>query len=208
VPQFKEPFKPVITHRKLDPPKFSLPGEEISQHKEEIRKAKLKKEAQEQEEARKFKAQPLPSGSPDVGHFINYYIKLHYIKKLPHSYSNYFLLQILPLVSSLSITEAKPFKLQTNIRGEKYQQSLHETITKINKREKENLSFRAKPAPNLSPYRPQKSDKPLTEFVEFNLHSDVRLEKRKAYDERRNLREQEEKILKEQKQREEEVCYI
>ena len=45
---------------------------------EEIRKEKLKKEVQEQEEARKFKAQPLPSGSPDVGYFINY-IKSFYI---------------------------------------------------------------------------------------------------------------------------------
>ena len=114
----------------------------------------------------------------------------------------------MPLVSPLSITETKPFKLQTDIRGEKYQQSFHETVTKLNKREKENSSFRAKPAPNLSPYQPKKSDKPLTEAVEFNLHADARLEKRKVYDERRNLREQEEKILKEQKQREEEVRYI
>ncbi|RIA94467.1 hypothetical protein C1645_817957 [Glomus cerebriforme] len=177
VSQFKEPFKPVVTHRKMDLPKYSLPGEEISQHKAEIREAKLKKEAREQEEARKFKARPLPSDSPDT----------------------------LPPVSPLPTTETKPFKLRTEIRGEKYQQSFRETITKLNKREKEDLLFRAKPVPNLSPYQPKKSDKPLTEIVEFNLHADARLEKRKAYDEQRNLREQEEKILKEQKQREEEV---
>jgi hypothetical protein len=113
----------------------------------------------------------------------------------------------LPLVLPLPTTVTKPFKLRTDIRGEKYQQSFRETVTKLNKREKEDLSFHAKPAPNLLPYYPKKSDKPLTEIVEFNLHTDARLEKRKAYDEKRNLREQEEKILKEQKQREEEVRY-
>lgn len=114
----------------------------------------------------------------------------------------------MPPAFPLPTTVTKPFNLRTDIRGEKYQQSLRETITKLNKREKEDLSFRAKPAPNLLPYRPKKSDKPITEIVEFNLHTDARLEKRKAYDEQRNLREQEEKILKERKQIEEEVRYI
>ncbi|GBC02225.1 hypothetical protein RclHR1_04500013 [Rhizophagus clarus] len=176
VPQFKEPFKPKLAHRKMDSPKYSLPGEEISQYKVEIREAKLKKEAQEQERARNFKARPLPSDSPDV----------------------------LPPVFPLPTTVTKPFKLRTDIRGEKYQESFRETITKLNKREKEDLSFYAKPAPNLTPYRPKKSDKPLTEIVEFNLYTDARLEKRKAYDEKRNLREREEKILRERKQKEEE----
>ncbi|PKK75922.1 hypothetical protein RhiirC2_845604 [Rhizophagus irregularis] len=176
VPQLKEPFKPIVAHRKIDPTKYSLPGEKISQRKAEIREEKLKKEAQEQEKARKFKAQPLPTGSPDS----------------------------LPPVHPLPTTVTKPFKLRTNIRGEKYQQYFHEKITELNKQKKEDLSFRAKPTPKLLPYRPKKSAKPLTEFVGFNLHTDARLEKRKAYDEQRNLREQEENILKERKQIEEE----
>ncbi|CAB4433884.1 unnamed protein product [Rhizophagus irregularis] len=43
--------------------------------------------------------------------------------------------------------------------------------------------------------------KPLTKVVKFNLHIDARIEKRKIYDEQRNLREQE----KIRKQKEEEV---
>jgi hypothetical protein len=89
VPQFKEPFKPIVAHRKMDPPKYSLPGEEISQYKAEIRKAKLKKEAREQEKARKFKAQPLPSDSPDVSYLLNMFtVKKHFI----HIIIDYFLL--------------------------------------------------------------------------------------------------------------------
>ncbi|EXX79511.1 uncharacterized protein OCT59_015460 [Rhizophagus irregularis] len=172
-----QPFKPIVAHRKMDPPKYPLPGEKISQRKAEIREAILKKEAQEQEKARKFKAPPLPSGSPDV------------------------LLTVLPLPTT---TTTKPFKLRTDIRGEKYQQSFRKKINGLNKREKDDLSFRAKPTPNLLPYRPRKSAKPITEVVGFKLHTDARLEKRKTYDEQRNLRDQEEKILKERKQIEEE----
>ncbi|CAB4444341.1 unnamed protein product [Rhizophagus irregularis] len=96
----------------------------------------------------------------------------------------------------LPTTSTKPFKLRTDIRGEKYQQSLREKITK------EDLPFRARPAPNVVPYRPKKSDKPITKTVEFKLHSDERLEKRKVYDKQRNLREQEEKIRKQNEEEE------
>jgi hypothetical protein len=114
------------------------------------------------------------------------------------------LLTVLPLPTT---TTTKPFKLRTDIRGEKYQQSFREKINRLNKREKDDLSFRAKPTPNLLPYRPRKSAKPITEVVGFKLHTDARLEKRKTYDEQRNLRDQEVKILKERKQIEE-VRYI
>ncbi|RGB39370.1 hypothetical protein C1646_740126 [Rhizophagus diaphanus] len=96
----------------------------------------------------------------------------------------------------LPTTATKPFKLRTDIRGEKYQQSLREKITK------EDLPFRARPAPNVVPYRPKKSDRPITKTVEFKLHSDERLEKRKVYDKQRNLREQEEKIRKQKEDEE------
>lgn len=99
VPQFKEPFKPIVAHRKMDPFKYSLPGEEISQHKADLREAKLKKEAQEQEKARKFKAQPLPSGSPDVSYLTKY---IYSKKKFSFVYNQLFL--IIGFASCFSVT--------------------------------------------------------------------------------------------------------
>ncbi|CAG8757134.1 460_t:CDS:2, partial [Rhizophagus irregularis] len=139
------------------------------------------------------KVQSKPVDSSDV--------KSGRVKKTKPKITIPVLLTVLPLPTT---TTTKPFKLRTDIRGEKYQQSFRKKINGLNKREKDDLSFRAKPTPNLLPYRPRKSAKPITEVVGFKLHTDARLEKRKTYDEQRNLRDQEEKILKERKQIEEE----
>ncbi|CAG8638777.1 10350_t:CDS:2, partial [Scutellospora calospora] len=66
IPDFKEPFRPIIPRRKLKMPKFSLPGDEISHRKAKEKEEKIRRETLEQEKARLFKAQPLPSDSPDV----------------------------------------------------------------------------------------------------------------------------------------------
>ncbi|PKK78030.1 hypothetical protein RhiirC2_843789 [Rhizophagus irregularis] len=72
-----------------------------------------------------------------------------------------------------------------DIRREKYQQSLRRKI------------YHFVQDQHLMCYLivQKKSDKPITKAVEFNLHTDARLEKRKLYDEQRKLLEQEEKIL-------------
>ncbi|PKY47398.1 hypothetical protein RhiirA4_462577 [Rhizophagus irregularis] len=113
--------------------------------------------------------------------------------------------------SPQSVVKRNTFK---NYNQERNKQQIHQLRTELaqpllsgspDKREistvftKEDLPFRARPAPNVLPYRPKKSDKPITKAVEFNLHTDARLEKRKLYDEQRKLLEQEEKILKERR---------
>ncbi|CAG8690579.1 25325_t:CDS:2 [Dentiscutata erythropus] len=127
------------------------------------------------EQTRRFKAQPLPSNSPDC----------------------------LPPRDNYPLTRPKPFTLRTDLRGEKYQDSLRERLKELNEREKEN-HFRAQPLPSFEPEIPKKPVvPPPTKPVEFFFLTDIRLEERKILDEQRKLRDMVNNALKEQKQREE-----
>ncbi|CAG8787787.1 23052_t:CDS:2, partial [Racocetra persica] len=126
---------------------------------------------QEQQKARIFKAQPLPSDSPDP----------------------------LPPARTIPTTKSKPFKLETDARGEKYQQQLHQELTKMKRRDKENHIFHAKPAPKFPTTQVKKPSKPPTVPVSFVFQTDTRMKERKAYDQQRKLRDQMENILREKK---------
>ncbi|CAG8465700.1 12006_t:CDS:2 [Ambispora gerdemannii] len=179
VPDYDNPFRPVIEHRKLFPPEFSLPGDEITKRKVWDREERIKRDLEEQERARRFRAQPLPSDSPD--HF----------PRPPHQ----------------TPTQPNPFILQTDIRGEVYQQYFQEMVNRSEQIEKENKIFHARPVPNfdqvIPPPKPEKQNP--TEPVEFNFLTDLRIEKHKQIEEERKRRGTEEKMLKKEKQREEEV---
>lgn len=128
----------------------------------------------------KFKAQPLPSDSPDS----------------------------LPPRHCFALTYPKPFTLETDFRGEKYQQSFRERLRRLNELEKEN-QFHATPLPSLEPQIPKKPETPqLTKPVEFIFHTNVRMLERKAFDEQRKMKESIAEMLREQKQREEEVTLV
>jgi hypothetical protein len=77
VPDYREPYRPMIEHRLIELPTFSLPGEEISKMKSREIKERIRREKEEMEKLREFKAQPLPTGSPDVC-INNYYINYTY----------------------------------------------------------------------------------------------------------------------------------
>ncbi|CAG8623916.1 14063_t:CDS:2 [Cetraspora pellucida] len=127
------------------------------------------------EQTRHFKAQPLPSDSPDC----------------------------LPPRHNYPLTRPKPFTLKTDLRGEKYQHSFRERLRELSDREKEN-QFRAQPVPSFDPEIPKKPVvPPPTKPVEFFFLTDIRLEERKIFDEQRKLRDMVDNALKEQKQREE-----
>jgi hypothetical protein len=66
VPDYTEPYRPVIEHRLIDLPNFSLPGEEISKRKSQEIEERIRREREELERMREFRAQPLPTDSPDV----------------------------------------------------------------------------------------------------------------------------------------------
>ncbi|RGB24586.1 hypothetical protein C1646_772855 [Rhizophagus diaphanus] len=122
---------------------------------------------------------------------------VHHAKPAPNLLQPY-----RPKKSDKSLTETVKFNFHTDARLEKRkeQRNLREQDEKIRKQievEERNkqqirqlrteLVHHAKPAPNLLQlYRPKKSDKSLTETVQFNFHTDARIEKRK---EQRNLRE-------------------
>ncbi|CAG8494862.1 114_t:CDS:2, partial [Scutellospora calospora] len=88
----------------------------------------------------------------------------------------------LPPVKTAPATKSRPFKLETNARGEKYQQRLRQELVKMKRRDKENHRFHAKPAPKpkFPLTQTKKQSKPLTEPVFYqalrNASSETKLE--------------------------------
>ncbi|CAG8489221.1 6499_t:CDS:2 [Acaulospora colombiana] len=177
VPDFGEPFVPIIKHRVIDLPNFTLPGDEIHKRKSNEIEERLRKELEEMRNARNFKAQPLPSDSPDC----------------------------LPPRHYYPLTHPKPFKLETESRGEKHQKYFRERLKEMERSEKEN-QFHAAPIPNLEQQVPKKPRLPSpTKPVEFIFHTDTRMEERRVFDDQRRVRESVADVIREQKRKEEEA---
>ncbi|CAB5389062.1 unnamed protein product [Rhizophagus irregularis] len=109
----------------------NLPGEEISKRKSQEIEERIRQEKEKMEKMREFKAQPLPTGSPDC----------------------------LPTRPYYPPTHPKPFALLTNDRGEKYQREFYEKVRKEQEYYKENR-FHAQPLPNFEPEIPRKPECP------------------------------------------------
>jgi hypothetical protein len=91
----------------------------------------------------------------------------------------------------IKVTEPIPFHLETDFRGELYQQQFQEKVKKMNAVN----DFHANPVPNLEAFIPKRSEKPLTDVHEFELNSTVRALERKKFEEDQSRRhEEEEKI--------------
>ncbi|POG65643.1 hypothetical protein GLOIN_2v1664071 [Rhizophagus irregularis DAOM 181602=DAOM 197198] len=162
VPDYKEPYRPVIEHRLIELPMFSLPGEEISKRKSQEIEERIRQENEKMEKMREFKAQPLPTG------FHNCPTRPYY-----------------------SPTHPKPFALLTNDRGEKYQREFYEKVRKEQEYYKENR-FHAQPLPNFKREVPRKPEcPPPTEPIGFFFFTDTRMEERHIFDEHRRFREKE-----------------
>lgn len=82
-------------------------------------------------------------------------------------------------------TEAAPFQLNTNLRGEVYSERLASQRAEAEVMARREREFHARPAKVVcaSPFVARKSNKPLTEIKSFNINTDVRSEKRKALEE-------------------------
>jgi len=177
VPDYKEPYRPVVEHRLIDLPDFSLPGEEISKRKSQEIEERIRREREELERMREFRAQPLPTDSPDCLPIRHYYAPTH----------------------------PKEFTLLTDSRGEIYQKEFYERLRKEREREKEN-QFYAQPLPSFEPEVLKKPEcPPPTEPISFSFLTDTRMKERHLYDEQRRLRDKEAEEQKEQKLREEEA---
>ena len=110
------------------------------------------------------------------------------------------------MVHPKPLTEPKGFHLQTEERGELYNEKFAE---KLDQQEKENTHmFRANPVPVDAlghPFIPARSEKMLTVPEDVLLHTDIRAEERKIFEEEIKLREKEMEVLKEVQKREKEV---
>ncbi|CAG8748679.1 8291_t:CDS:2, partial [Racocetra fulgida] len=105
----------------------------------------------------------------------------------------------LPPARTIPTTKSKPFKLETDARGEKYKQNLHQELTKMKRRDKENHIFHAKPAPKFPTTQVKKPSKPPTVPVSFVFQTDTRMKERKAFDQQRKLRDQMKNLHREKK---------
>ncbi|KAG9287544.1 hypothetical protein G9A89_019605 [Geosiphon pyriformis] len=174
-PDMSAPFQPILSHRRLDPPEFSLPGEEISRRKNEVMQINLKGKKLCEENARKFKARPLPSDSPDA----------------------------LPPIAPHPVTHPNPFKLKSDQRGENYQHNFRQKLNLQEQHEKQSKQFRANPVHKVVPNPPKKSTKALTEPRGFNFRTDKRLAERKILYTKRKMQDIEVENRKAENQKEE-----
>lgn len=96
------------------------------------------------------------------------------------------------------LTYPEPFMLQSDLRGQSHRRKLEEQLER-DRREKENKTkFKAQPFREVEPFIPSKSSKPITEPEHVMLHSELRAEERRAFEE--ELKEKE-KLAEEMRQR-------
>ncbi|KAI9030395.1 hypothetical protein DFJ74DRAFT_748377 [Hyaloraphidium curvatum] len=156
------PFEPQLPRRAVLPADFELPGDEISRRKREEAEAERRRQSEEARKARRFVARALPDD------------------EVPEP---------LPPVETKPLTYPEAFQLSTDARGEEHQRRLREQLEK-EKREKENRTrFRARPFREVEPFVPAKSARPATEPEAVVLHSDLRAEERRAFEEAQKERE-------------------
>ncbi|KAJ1665544.1 hypothetical protein IW140_004069 [Coemansia sp. RSA 1813] len=86
---------------------------------------------------------------------------------------------------------ASPFNLLTDLRGEAYQRQLLERLEELESRQRERTLFKAQPIPPSldHPFVPKQSAIPLTAIEEILLHTELRGEERREYDDDRRERE-------------------
>ncbi|KAJ3092019.1 Protein tpx2 [Quaeritorhiza haematococci] len=161
--------EPVREHRFTEPEDFQLPGSEISERKKRQFEQKLEKEKAELEKARRFVAKPAVIKPPS-----------------------------LPAPAPITVTEPEPFELMTEVRGVHHKLTMEEKLMEEERLKKESANFKARPLQNPVPFVPKKSSKQLTVSEEVFLHTDVRAEERKAFDEEIECRQ---KLLDELSQR-------
>lgn len=98
-------------------------------------------------------------------------------------------------------TVPQPFHLKSDARGEQHVAKFQQQLAEEEREKKTKASFKANPIPDVPPFQPHRSDKPLTVISDFALNSDARssqrqkfeihkTEKAKAAEEARKLQEE------------------
>ncbi|KAL1920707.1 uncharacterized protein VTP21DRAFT_1084 [Calcarisporiella thermophila] len=158
---------------------FRFVGEAISARQRQEIQEKIRREAEEAEARRRFKANPMP---------------------------NFVAPQKAPPPVQFPITEPTPFNLLTDLRGERYQKRFQERLALWKHREREQMRFHARPIPvsHDCPFIPKVSDAPLTEANPIHLHLEDRMQNRRAFDAEIRRREEEAERERERKRKEDE----
>ncbi|KAI0244277.1 hypothetical protein L0F63_005755 [Massospora cicadina] len=140
------------------PHPFTFASDKIAEIKMREFERKVRQQMLEEEKARRFKAQPMPSFSP----------------KLP------------PRVPRRPLTVPKPFVFAVEARCSRYQRLMQQKINEEGrKRLNESSSFRARPAPKLAPVPGvRKSTCPPTIPQPVVLRSEQRMQFRRQFEEK------------------------
>lgn len=118
-----------------------------------------------------FKARPMPVGSP-----------------------------FQPKIIERPLTKPSPFQLESARLHEKSVHKFEKMMEEMEKENKRRAEFHAKPMLIVdSPFKPQKSDKPLTTITEFELNTEKRSIQRKEFETERKRKEQ--LVMEQMKQR-------
>ncbi|XP_071823436.1 targeting protein for Xklp2 homolog [Apostichopus japonicus] len=179
LPHLGVPFKPNLHHKTTTPAPFSFADRDReTQAKKE---AKVQEIYKQEQEARIFHAQPLPDQKEQVG---------------------------IPVKKSKPTTKPAPFNLEGENNGAKRAEKWAEELEKeLQEQKKRCSSFRARPANVLyqEPFKPDKTNKPLTDISDFQLNTERRAEEREDFDRKRyEMESQKMAVLEQQRQLEEE----
>ena len=98
------------------------------------------------------------------------------------------------------LTAPKTPQLTTKARGQVHRQVFQEKLQRELEEERNRVHFKAHPVPEVKPFIPAKADKHLTENAPFHLHTEMRAEERKHFDEQ--LKAQQEMIENMKKEQE------
>ncbi|KAJ1922150.1 hypothetical protein H4219_000012 [Mycoemilia scoparia] len=158
-----KPLAPQQQHSHTEVKPFNFKTDSVVQRKLDRLREELDKARKEEEEKRNFKAQPMPSFSPEP---------------------------VLP-IKKRKTTKHTPFSLLTDLRGEEYRKRLIARIEELEERRRERARFKAQniPASLERPFVPHPSDHPLTQVEEVIMNTELRSEDRHAWEEERMERE-------------------
>ncbi|KAI0221310.1 hypothetical protein LSAT2_027322 [Lamellibrachia satsuma] len=153
VPHVGIPFQPKLDHRVTEPQPFSF---EVRDKLKAVEKEeKIKQVYEEEKKKREFTAQLLPIVSPD-----------------------------LPPKVVRSATKVVPFELEVDLRGAKKAEEWTFKLEEELKQQRALANFKAHSSSVLhkAPFVPIKSDKPLTEVLDFELNTESRAERRAEWE--------------------------
>merc|ERR1719361_1463462 len=166
VPHYGVPvILPSVSKKTTTVAPFPFNDRDLMAQESKAKKIEAVKEAEKKEE--EFKAKPMPNLSKPIG---------------------------LPNKQPAPPTEAQPFQLIIEKRVEERKRKFEEEVENQFKELREATKFKARPATVLeeAPFSTKPSEKPLSQIdPNFQLHSDIRAEKREEYDMLRRNKEAE-----------------